>query len=61
MRSSIRRSQALDRSARWEDEGNDVKLKHRRFKLNRTENRFPHEGSKAVSQVCPEWFYSPQA
>lgn len=61
MRSSIRWSQALHKSARWKDEGNDVKLKHRRFKLNRTETPFPREASKAVlpNTGCSEWFYSP--
>lgn len=59
MTSSIRWSQALHRRARWEDGGNDVKLKHKRFKLNRTENHFPHEGSKAVSQAAQSGFKVP--
>lgn len=48
LRSSIRWSQALHRSARWKDQGNDVKLKHRRLNLNRTKNFFLHEDSKAA-------------
>lgn len=55
MRSSIRGGQALHRSARSKDEGNDVKLKHR----TELKTFFPMRTVRQWDSCQGWWFYSP--